>query len=594
MPRQEQQEQEQQKQQKRGQQEQQEHAALRLPEILTYIANNLSRMDFLNALLVSHAWHTHLMPLLWHILVLPQRWSVVMADSDSPSGFPEPLLFRKYGHLVRSLTCNNLQHHASYLVPACAQLTELDIIDLSNDALPLLQLNTRTLTSIDLERERDQLNKPFRTHDFVQTLGECLFLERIRLVDVAIEEHIDLRGAVGGSGSGPVLDMRKPRPVITPAAPGTKDATLRAIALFYQVLHRLSALELVGSVIRTPPPRMDVFYRLRKLALINSSMSYRNQLQLVSQCQYLTHLKLQLVRKFERLDVEELAALELATACPRITHLDLMWSTIKDEEIAALLGHLPHLTSFWAQRTNLAEKSIEALAGPMSRIRSQLIELDLTDAREMKGYWIQRLLSSCSGLRRFRATQIRVQDMMMNQQQTAVSVSIDHPEPSPSWACLQLQELQLSITGISAERSLEDQAYVYDQLSRLTELQILSLGGNGMSTWLRTETLELSLQSGFDRLRTLKELRVFNFSYMAHDLGMDEVEFMMEHWKRLRKVVGTIGLRVQEKRQSRGWDTNTESRRSRGGGVNGGMVPKVERHEIYIHRKWPLVHFSSR
>ncbi|KAG0248490.1 hypothetical protein BG011_010221 [Mortierella polycephala] len=580
-------------QQEQEQQEQQEHAALCLPEILTCIANHLTHMDFLNALLVSHAWHAHLMPLLWHTLILPQRWSVVMADSESPSGFPEPLSFRKYGHLVRSLICNNLQHHASYLVPACAQLTELDIIDLSDDALPLLRLNVRTLMSIKLKRERDQLNKPFRTHDFVQILDECLFLERIRLMDVTIEEHIDLRGTIGGSGSGPVLDMRKPRPVIASAASGTKDDTLRTIALFYQVLHRLSALDLVGSVIRTPPPRIDVFYRLRKLALINSSMSYSNQLQFVSQCQYLTHLKLQLVRKSERLDVEELATLELATACPRIIHLDLMWSTIKDGEIAALLGQLPHLTSFWAQRTDLAEKSIEVLAGPMSRIRDQLVELDLTDAREMKSCWIQRLLSSCSGLRRFRATEIRVQDMM-NQRQMATSASADHPGPLSSWVCLKLQELQLSIIGISAERSLEDQACVYDQLSRLTDLQILSLGGNGMSTWLRTQTLELSLQSGFDQLRTLKELRVFNFSYMAHDLGMDEVEFMMEHWKKLRKVVGTIGLRVQEKRYSRGWGTNSESRRSGGGGVEGGMVPKVERHEIYIHRKWPLVHFSSR
>lgn len=100
-----------------------------------------------------------------------------------------------------------------------------------------------------------------------------------------------------------------------------------------------------------------------------------------------------------------------------------------------------------------------------------------------------------------------------------------------------------------------------------------------MSTWFRMQTLDLSLQSGFDRLYTLKELRTFNFSYMAHDLGMNEVEFMMEHWKKLRKVIGTIAIGAGQ------------SELGNGGGGPG--RPKVERHEIYIHRKWPLVQFCS-
>ncbi|KAG0365244.1 hypothetical protein BC939DRAFT_476882 [Gamsiella multidivaricata] len=589
--------------------------ALLVPEILTAVGQHLSRMDFLQAVLVSRSWHAQLIPLLWHTLALPRRWRIIMATAnDSPSsGYPDSTVFKKYAHLVRSLACNNIEYHLHYLVPFCNQLTELDIADLTEKSLPLLQLNTATLTSIRFERERERFERPFGVKQFLQVMNKCPFLDRLRLVNFQIQNEDEDKDQVRGLGN--QWSQRDQRqgyslPKITmPAIAHTETAEVsrtNAIALFYQLVYQLSTLELVRSTLDMLPLQTSVFYRLQKLSLLEISMAYKDQLVLVSRCQYLTHLKLRLTRESERLDLEHLASVELEVSCPNITHLDLSWSTLKDQEIAAMLEYLPHLISFHAQRTNIGETTVAMLTNPTSRIKDQLQELDLVDAREMQSAWIQRLLCSCSGLRRFRATKMNARDIV----HAAVSATVESNNhssttlsiPVSGWGCLQLQELQLSIIGLPTTRSqssysrlpsspyvCQQQLVIYEQLSRLTQLQVLSLGGNCMSTWFRIGTLDLSLRSGFGQLRTLKELQVFNFSYMAHDLGMNEVEFMMEHWKKLRRVVGTVGVGLDEDR-----DRRTDSGVEGEAGVHGRWLkPKVERHEIYIHRKWPLVQFSS-
>ncbi|KAG0006801.1 hypothetical protein BGZ65_003449 [Modicella reniformis] len=503
------------------------HAALLVPEILATIAQHLSRKDFLSAVLVLKSWHANLIPLLWHTLELPQRWRLMMmADHDSsPSGFPDPSIFKTYAHLVRSLSCNYIQYHLHYLVPYCCHLTELGVVDLSMDALPLMRINTGTLTSIKFKRKHELPKTPFKMHEFLQVMNECLFLDHLRLVDFEIEEREDPLGSSISS-----RDRYRRRTGISHTTPTggegegsarTEEEILASITLFYEIILRLSTLELCKNVIRTPPlDRSQVFYRLRKLSLLEcTTMSYRDQLQLVSQCQYLTHLKLQFDRgggggggggDSEQLDLEELATIELNVTCPHITHLDLSESTLKDQEIAALLEYLPRLTSFRAQRTNVGEKTIQMLTGLQSKVKDQLWELDLVDAREMKSEWIQQLLCSCSGLRQFRATKMNAQEIV-NAALSSSSSSSSSSSTSGSWVCLQLLELQVSIIGIEPHSPPQVQFIIYDQLSKLTQLQNLILGGTSMSTWFRKETLELSLQNGFDRLDTLKELRMFNF-----------------------------------------------------------------------------------
>ncbi|KAG0203515.1 hypothetical protein BGX28_004235 [Mortierella sp. GBA30] len=604
------------------------HGAILLPEILTSIAHYLDRKDFLNAILVSRSWHSNLLPLLWHTLVLPQRWRVIMTDNNALAGFPDSALVEKYGHLVRDLVCANLLY-AGYLIPACSQLTQLEILDFTENTIPLISLNANTLTSVKVKREYHpaKTEESTWTQKFVQALSECQYLERLRLGDISIDDYEDLNCP----RSGAVIDRRRrisTKPRVSKTTTGAEDDANRtkAIELFYETVHQLSYLTIVINVIGTPPPRpADVFYRLRRLRLISCAMSYRDQLQLVRQCQYLTHLQLHLTRTSEHLDLEELESFELEAHCPRIMHLDLCGSKIKDQEIAALLSHLPNLTELNMEGTMFAERCLDYVTGPESRLRNQLRILDVTEARSVQSHWIQKLLCSCSGLKRFRATAIKANDMVMATLDDSIGnimVNDSHLRATASsWVCLHLQELRLSVVGIPIEDSslrTQLQLAVYDQLSKLTDLQVLSLGGHIFSTWLRIGTLELSLPSGLGRLSSLKELRVFNFSYMAHDLGMEEVEFMMSHWIKLREVIGTIQSGVYNDEEQEAGEEGDESEGSRmemrtrtkmrtrtrsrtmsgagveaGGGTKDGQRQKVERQDIYIHRRWPLVQFSS-
>ncbi|KAF9953505.1 hypothetical protein BGZ72_005361 [Mortierella alpina] len=507
-----------------------------------------------------------------------------MADSNTHIGFPDSALIKKYGHLVRSFTCNSLQYSAHYLVPACCQLTALDVQDCAKDTLPLLRLNSPTLTSVTLKRKCQLFEKiqPFPILEFVQAINECPFLTRLQLVDFPIEGRLDLV-----PGGGAAIDRRlrfsaTPTPESAAAAADEEADRKKTTDLFYEIVHRLEFLSITRSNIRLPLDRStDVFYRLKRLSLIECTSSYGEQLQFVSHCQYLTHLKLQLSRGDERLDPEDLDAIGLATHCPRITHLNLAYLKIQDQEIAMLLSHLPNLTDLDAQWTKFAGRSLEYVVGQESRLREQLQSLDLTAAKKADSALIQTLLCACSGLRRFRATSINATDMVFG-------VSGKATETLDSWACLRLLELQLSVVGIAAaDRGL--QRGVYNQLSKLRELRVLGLGGHSLSTWFRIATLELSLDSGLGQLTELTELRVFNFSYMCHDLGMEEVEYMMRHWKNLRTVVGTIhGYRDARRDKEVSGEgvgpcaqTETRTRTASGG------------QDQYIRRQWPLVQFNA-
>ncbi|CAO3566943.1 unnamed protein product [Mortierella alpina] len=540
----------------------------------------------LQAILVSRAWHTHLIPLLWRSLVLPHQWHFFMADSNH-NGFPDWALFEKYGRLVRSFTCDSLQYSGHHLVPACCQLTELKVQDCAEDTLPLLRLNTATLASIVLKRKSHSLetSKPFPILEFVQAIHECPSLTRLQLVDFPIEGKLELE-----PGGGAAIDRRlRFSAVATPESAAARAAMeadrQRTAQLFYETVRRLESLSITRSTIRLPLDRStDVFYRLRRLALIECTSSYREQLQFVGQCQYLTHLKLQLNRRNERLDPEDLDAIGLATCCPRITHLNLAYLKIQDQEIAMLLSQLPNLTDLDAQWTEFAGRSLEYVVSKESRLREQLHSLDLTAARMADSPLIQTLLCACSGLRRFRATSVNATDMVSGVNNDITTETLDQ------WVCLRLEELQLSIVGIPAgDRRL--QQGVYSQLSKLTELRVLGLGGNSLSTWFRIETLELSLASGLSELYRLKELRVFNFSYMSHDLGMEEVEYMMRHWKNLRTVIGTIhGYRDATRYKAvsadgdEPWTVGNAGTRTRN--ASGGL-------DLYMRRQWPLVQFNA-
>ncbi|KAG0372166.1 hypothetical protein BGX24_000610 [Mortierella sp. AD032] len=100
---------------------------------------------------------------------------------------------------------------------------------------------------------------------------------------------------------------------------------------------------------------------------------------------------------------------------------------------------------------------------------------------------------------------------------------------------------------------------VYDQLARLTRLKHLDLGYESrypltyISRWTYErdgqeyveysdgktfDTLELSLESGLDRLGVLKNLEMFGFECLNHRIGKKELDWMAKNWPRLKLMYG--------------------------------------------------------
>ncbi|KAF9093344.1 hypothetical protein BGX23_003416 [Mortierella sp. AD031] len=117
-------------------------------------------------------------------------------------------------------------------------------------------------------------------------------------------------------------------------------------------------------------------------------------------------------------------------------------------------------------------------------------------------------------------------------------------------------------SGVLALHQLvqEQHARVYERLTRLVRLKELAIGyesqrpeqgpNNRYATYVVDgqeyfryrgplfDTLELSLESGLDRLSTLRDLEVFGFEGINHRIGKAELKWMAHAWPRLRVMKG--------------------------------------------------------
>ncbi|KAF9905647.1 hypothetical protein EC991_001477 [Linnemannia zychae] len=152
------------------------------------------------------------------------------------------------------------------------------------------------------------------------------------------------------------------------------------------------------------------------------------------------------------------------------------------------------------------------------------------------------------------------------------------------------------------QESYTIQRQVLSQLGRLTCLQTLRLGKPGrdedepefsfmslkgirtmvVDEYVQRDCLELSLASGLGELAGLKELEVLDVTQMAHRIGLEEIQWMVEHWPKLKRIDGL-------------WYTNYDSV------IDGSVNSKaawLEReqpeHLCWLYKNRPSVYSASR
>lgn len=244
----------------------------------------------------------------------------------------------------------------------------------------------------------------------------------------------------------------------------------------------------------------------------------------------------------------------------RLESFSLCAAALTDDDFAMILSRVSKgLKVVKARRSvEFGMKAVEALGKHFSTLE----ELDLEIFGDMcVSNGPMRVLSSGSRLRTlttledscFVDTYPRMDAAMFIDQDPITGVL-------RSWACeTSLKVLSAKITRIPRPdlpehetvkeeypgQGREIQSKVYDRLARLTHLEILRLGRGPHSRFDSIyedednfTCLELSLESGLWKLEGLKMLTVLDISRLMTRIGRVDVQWMVEHWPRLRAIYG--------------------------------------------------------
>jgi len=189
-------------------------------------------------------------------------------------------------------------------------------------------------------------------------------------------------------------------------------------------------------------------------------------------------------------------------------------------------------------------------AGKMSLAKhfSTLEILDVSQCATVTGDDLVQVLSSCPHLH-------TLDDHYSDKPRIHASTLIDQDTSTgllKAWACeTSLKVLNTKITGIprpdlktmgQLNEFLVEEAYegqgremqgqVYDRLARLTHLETIVMSASETNDYC--SCLEFTLESGLHKLAGLKALKRLDIWYTEAMLGLKEVQWMAEHWPRLR------------------------------------------------------------
>ncbi|KAK3844296.1 MAG: hypothetical protein J3R72DRAFT_488714 [Linnemannia gamsii] len=218
---------------------------------------------------------------------------------------------------------------------------------------------------------------------------------------------------------------------------------------------------------------------------------------------------------------------------PSLEDLRLGATIGSDQDLAAVIfHHLPPL-----KHLNLASGAFGPVCFGILRERhfGTLTSLTAPEFGVLSSGMALDLLQHCSHLEVLQTNHICMRDVRSN------------PQP---WACRGLKHLQ--VTFDSDPYSPEADTILFEQLSRLTSLEEINISRYSLSPF-RGPIVEPSpqwrLDSGLALLFTLTRLEAFWLNDADQDLREEDVEWMLNHWKALRKMSGDFSKETRVQRQ---------------------------------------------
>jgi hypothetical protein len=115
------------------------------------------------------------------------------------------------------------------------------------------------------------------------------------------------------------------------------------------------------------------------------------------------------------------------------------------------------------------------------------------------------------------------------------------------WVCQQLRELWIQFLFETQEHDLK--SLIFERLSTLVQLERLTLDYSVAGSIHDYYSLECRLGCGLERLESLKQLNFLwlytssrwgTFNWKEPELGMEEAQWILEHWKELKTIKGVL------------------------------------------------------
>ena len=156
-----------------------------------------------------------------------------------------------------------------------------------------------------------------------------------------------------------------------------------------------------------------------------------------------------------------------------------------------------------------------------------LVDVDLADSMTISDSTIPDMLCLCPSLEKLQTKHVFARSVAKR----------------GSWVCHHLRELRIQF--IFDEEEQELQQVIFERLSTLVRLEKLRLDYGYFNRASRYDLLELRLDCGLGRLASLQQLACVEFctpSYISRDpdIGMDEAEWIVENWKKLKWIKGDL------------------------------------------------------
>ncbi|KAF9155416.1 hypothetical protein BG015_009973 [Linnemannia schmuckeri] len=291
----------------------------------------------------------------------------------------------------------------------------------------------------------------------------------------------------------------------------------------------------ITSQQQQPQPPVDAFPHMERLTLKFDPTGYGggpDHVDWIRRCPRLVHLAWNLVGRWS--PVERLIVELKNTTWPSLSSLRLEQSMHTDKNFSDLVASLSHLRILELAQSTFGPLSFAALmAHPQIQ---NLHTFSVLGCDGFTGAMAQAVLEQCPTLDTFAAPFISVHD-------------VAHEESQP-WACVHtLRNLAIYIT-CGPRSTIESRQKMFDQLGLLSRLIRLDLGAHRLSqlpVQTRTRfithesTLSLKLSSdngGLTNFARLTQLRHFSFQQTPQSLGMKEVQWVLDHWTNLGKIVG--------------------------------------------------------